>query len=183
EGIVELARGRTEEARNQLLASLRASPRSPVVLAALAKGWSREKGAVYAGDQLTRLAEGDPGFALARFPSSRAYLAAREPGRAEAARQRGLRNGPASIPTYRHLALFYLEVDRAADAADVCRRGLEQFPQAVSLQTMLADLQLRLGRPEEARRLYEQLLARRPDLDLLEYRLAELVGSEDRQGG
>jgi predicted Zn-dependent protease len=183
EGIVELARGRSEEARNQLLASLRASPRSPVVLGALAKAWSREKGAVYAGDQLMRLVEGDPGFALARYLASRAYLDGREPGRAEAALQRGLRNDPASIPTYRHLALFYLEVDRAADAADVCRRGLEHFPQAVSLQTMLADLELRLGRPEEARRLYEQLLAHRPDLDLLEYRLAELVASEDRQSG
>jgi predicted Zn-dependent protease len=183
EGIFELARGRTQEARNQLLASLRASPRSPVVLAALAKAWSREKGAVYAGDQLMRLAAADPGFALARYLAARAYLDGREPGRAEAALQQGLRSDPGSAPTYRHLALFYLEVDRASDAAEVCRRGHDQFPQSVSLQLMLAQLQVRLGRPEEARRLYEELLARRADLDLVEYRLAELVASEERQSG
>src|SRR5262249_8351442 len=56
QGILELARGRTEEARKQLVASLAASPRSPVVLTALSKAWSREKGAVFAGDQLMRVA-------------------------------------------------------------------------------------------------------------------------------
>jgi predicted Zn-dependent protease len=182
-GILELARGRAEEARNQLLASLHASPRSPVVVAALAKAWSREKGATYAGDQLMRLAEADPGFAMARYVASRAYLDGREPGQAEAVLQRGLTGDPASTPTYRHLSLFYLEVDRAPEAADVCRRGHDQFPQAVSLQTMLAELQLKLGRPEEARRLLEELVSRRPDLDLVEYRLAELLASEERQGG
>jgi predicted Zn-dependent protease len=182
-GILELARGRTEEARNQLLAALHASPRSPVVLAALSKAWSREKGAAYAGDQLIRLAEADPGFTMARYLAARAYLDGREPGQAEAALQRGLRSDPASAPTYRHLSLFYLEVDRAPEAAQVCRRGHEQFPQSVSLQTMLADLQLKLERPEEARRLLEELVGRRPDLDLVEYRLAELVASDERQSG
>jgi len=177
-GIFELARGRTEEARNQLLASLRASPRSPVVAAALAKAWSREKGAVHAGDQLMRLAEADPGFGLARYLAARAYLDGHEPGKAEATLQQGLTSDPGSVPTYRHLALFYLEVDRASDAAEVCRRGHEQFPRSVPLQLMLAQLQIKLGRPEEARHLYEELLARRPDLDLAEYRLAELLASD-----
>src|SRR5262249_54262279 len=86
-GILELARGRNEEARTQLLASLRASPRSSVVVAALGKAWSREKGAVYAGDHLLGLAEADPGFVLARYLAARAYLDGREPGRAEAALQ------------------------------------------------------------------------------------------------
>jgi tetratricopeptide (TPR) repeat protein len=86
-GILELARGRPQEARNQLLAALRASPRSPVVLAALAKTWSREKGAMYAGDQLMRLADADPGFALAR------YLAA-----ARLSRWPGARTGGSSAP-------------------------------------------------------------------------------------
>jgi predicted Zn-dependent protease len=182
-GILELARGRTEEARKQLLASLRASPRSPVVLSALAKAWSREKGATYAGDQAVRLAEADPGFAMARYLAARAYLDGHEPGQAEATLQRGLRSDPASIPTYRHLSLFYLEVDRAPEAADTCRKGHEQFPKVVSLQTMLAELQLKLGRPDEARRLLEDLVSRRSDLDLVEYRLAELVASEERQSG
>jgi predicted Zn-dependent protease len=154
-----------------------------VVTSALAKAWSREKGAAYAGDQLVRLAEADPGFAMARYLAARAYLDGREPGQAEATLQRGLRGDPASIPTYRDLSLFYLEVDRAPEAADVGRRGHAQFPQAVSLQTMLAELQLKLGKLEEARRLLEELVARRPDLDLVEYRLAELVASEERQGG
>jgi predicted Zn-dependent protease len=182
-GILELARGRTEDARNQLLVSLHASPRSPVVLAALSKTWSREKGAAYAGDQLVRLAEADPGFAMARYLAARAYLDGREPGQAEATLQRGLRSDPASTPTYRHLSLFYLEVDRAPEAAEVCRQGHERFPQTVSLQTMLAELQLKLGRPEESRRLLEELVVRRPDLDLVEYRLAELVASEKGPNG
>ena len=125
----------------------------------------------------------NPGFALARYLAARAYLDGREPGRADAALQQGLRSNPGSAPTYRHLALFYLEVDRASDAAEVCRRGHDQFPQSVSLQLMLAQLQVRLGRPEEARRLYEELLGRRPDLDLTEYRLAELVASDEHQTG
>ncbi len=154
-----------------------------MALATLAKVWSREKGAVFAGDQLMQVADQDRGFALARYLAARAYLDGREPGRAEAALQGGLRSDPGSPIPYRHLALFYLEVDRASDAAEVCRQGHERFPQDVALQMLLAQLQIRLGRAEEAMRLYERLLGQRPDLDLAEYSLAELVASEDRRSG
>src|SRR5262249_46948768 len=150
QGILELARGRTEEARKQLVASLAASPRSPVVLTALSKAWSREKGAVFAGDQLMRVADQDPGFAFASYLAARAYVDGREPGRAESALQRALRSDGGSPLPYRYLALFYLDLDRTADAAEVCQQGHARFPHDPGLQMMLAQLQVRLGRTEEA---------------------------------
>ena len=54
-------------AEKQLSESLAAAPRSPVVATALAKAWSRENGAGFAGERLMRLAERDPGLAFARL--------------------------------------------------------------------------------------------------------------------
>ena len=89
-GILELARGNPDAAETQLSESLAASPRSPVILAALAKTWSRRKGASFAGDQALRVAERDPAFAFARYLAARAYMDGHDPARAEAALKGGL---------------------------------------------------------------------------------------------
>jgi predicted Zn-dependent protease len=65
----------------------------------------------------------------------------------------------------------------------VCQEGHQRFPQDPALVMLLAQLQLRLGRTEEAIRLHDQLLARRPDLDLVEYGLGELIASEEHRTG
>ena len=87
-----------------------------------------------------RVAERDPPFALARYLAARAYLDGRDPSRAEAALQHGLQGPAGSAATYRHLASFDLEVDRASDASEVCRRGVQRFPEYVSLLLTLSRL-------------------------------------------
>ncbi|MGZ6123617.1 MAG: tetratricopeptide repeat protein, partial [Myxococcales bacterium] len=181
-GIVELAQGNVADAEQQLSQSLAAAPRSPVVATALAKAWSREKGASFAGDQLMRLAERDPGFAFARFMAARAYMDGRDPVQAEAALRRGLQLQPDSTAAYRQLADYYLELDRGQDALGICQQGLERFPHDVELQLELARISVDLGRAPDAIRIYQDVLSRRPDLDLVEYRLGTLLADEGGAG-
>jgi tetratricopeptide (TPR) repeat protein len=177
-GIVELAQGNTGEAERQLSASLAAAPRSPVIATALAKAWSREKGAAFAGERLMRLAERDPGFAFARLMAARAYMDARDPVQAEAALRSGLQLQPDSPAPYQQLADHYLDLDRAPDALGICHQGLERFPRDVDLQATLARISADLGRAGEAIPIYEGILSRRPDLDVVEYKLAALLADE-----
>jgi tetratricopeptide (TPR) repeat protein len=178
-GIVELARGNAADAERQLSESLAAAPRSPVVATALAKAWSREKGAAFAGERLVRLAERDPGFAFARFMAARAYMDGRDPVQAEAALRRGLELQPDSAASYLNLADHYLDLDRAAEALSICQQGLQRLPQDPELESTLARISVDLGRAADAVRIYQGVLSRQPDLDLTEYKLAALLADAD----
>jgi tetratricopeptide (TPR) repeat protein len=179
-GILELARGNADEAEQSFSESLKSAPRSPVVAAGLAKAWSRKKGATFAGTQLMRLAERDAGFGFARYLAARAYMDGREPIQAEAAVRRGLALQPDSPVPYQQLADYYLDLDRTADALGVLRQGLDRFPQDLDLQLMLAQVGAGPGKAKDAIRIYDEVLSRRPDLDLVEYKLASLVASQDK---
>src|SRR3954468_11084896 len=165
-GIVALGRGDTEGAEKHLLTSLQRSPRSPVITGALAKTWSRRKDAAFAGQELMRLAERDGGFAFARYIAASAYMDARDPVQAEAAIRRGLQLQPDSPVAVLHLAEFNQELDRPADALAALQEGLRRFPRDVDVEGQLAQVSLALGRTDDAIHLYEDILARRPDLDL-----------------
>jgi tetratricopeptide (TPR) repeat protein len=178
-GILELARGIPGEAERHLSEARRFAPRSPVVAMALAKAWSRQKGAAFAGERLMELGERDPGFAFARLLAARAFIDGRDPSRAEAAVRRGLELQPQSPLPYRHLADFFLELDRSADGLHSVQRGLEAFPQDVDLQVLHAQISADFGRAADAIRFYEGILSRRPDLDVVEYRLAALLASQE----
>jgi Flp pilus assembly protein TadD len=80
---------------------------------------------------------------------------------------------------YRQLADFYVDLDRGPDALSTCQQALERFPQDADLQMALARISVDLGRAGEAIRIYEALLSRRPDLDLVEYKLGTLLADED----
>jgi predicted Zn-dependent protease len=56
---------------------------------------------------------------------------------------------------------------------------VDRFPQAVDLKLMLAQIDASLGRSADAVRLYEDLLSRRPDLDLARYKLAVLLAAQE----
>jgi len=179
-GILELARGNADEAEKYLSEALAAAPRSPIVIVGLAKTWSRKKGAAFAGEQLMRLAERDPQLAFARYMAAQAYVDGRHPVQAEAALRRGIDLQPDSPVPYQHLADYYLELDRTAEALGICQQGLDRFPQDLDLQMMLAQISARLGKTNEAIRIYEDILSRRPDLDLVDYKLAMLLASQDK---
>jgi tetratricopeptide (TPR) repeat protein len=181
-GVLELARGNAEEAERHLSEALVAAPRNPAVVAALARAWSRKKNAAFAGEQLLRLAERDRSFALARYLAARAYVEARDPIHAEAALRRGLELQPDSPVPFQHLADYYFGLDRSPEALTVCEQGLERFPRNLALRMMLAQISASVGRIGEAARAYEAVLSARPDLDIVEYRLAMLLASrEDEQ--
>ena len=181
-GILELARGDAEKADKYLSESLESAPRSPVVATALAKTWSRKQGAAFAGERLMRLAERDPGFTFARYMAARAFMDARDPVQAEAALRRGLVLQPDSPLPYEQLADHYLDVDRAADALRLLQQGLDRFPHDLDLQMMLAQVSAELGKADDAIRFYDDVRSQRPDLDLVEYKLAMLVALRDQDG-
>jgi predicted Zn-dependent protease len=178
-GILEFAGGNAEGAQRQFFEALTASPASPVVIAALAKAWSRRKGAAFAAEQLMRLADREPELAFARYMAARAYVDGRDPVKAEAALSRGLELQPNSTIPYLHLADHYVALDRTADALGICQQGLDRFPQDLDLQLSLAEMTIALGRANDAIPIYEEILSRRPDLDLVRYKLAMLLASND----
>jgi predicted Zn-dependent protease len=178
-GALELARGQMDLAERQFSEALVPAPRFPTVIAALARAWGRSRGAAFAGDQLMRLAERDPGLASARYMAARAYVEARDPIKAEAALRRGLRLQPGSPVPYQQLTDYYFGLDRTREALDICREGLQRFPQAVDLQLMLAQISASVGGTADAVHLYDDLLSRRPDLDLALYKLAVLLASQE----
>src|SRR5258705_285975 len=126
------------------------------------------------------LAERDPGLSFARYVAARAYVQSRDPIRAEAALRRGLKLQPDSPVPYQHLADYYFGLDRAADALEICQQGLERFPQDLDLLRMQAQIETGLSRPEEAIRIYQAILAGRPEADLARYRLALPLDSQEK---
>jgi predicted Zn-dependent protease len=180
-GTLELARGHADEAEKRFSEAMVPAPRFPTVIAALARAWGRTKGATFAGDQLMRLAERDPGLDSARYMAARAYVEARDPIKAETALRRGLQLQPDSPVPYQQLADYYFGLDRRNEAHDICREGIRRFPLAADLQLMLAQIETSLGSTGEAVRLYHDLLSRRPDLDLARYKLAVLLSSQEDQ--
>ena len=178
-GLLELARGNVEEAERQLSEALIAAPRNPRVVVALARTWSRKKNAAFAGEQLMRLADRDRSFALARYLAARALVEARDPIHAEAALRRGVELQPDSPVPYRQLADYYFGLDRAPEALRICDQGLERFPRDLALRMMVAQISASFGRIGDAARAYEAVLSASPDLDIVEYRLAMLLASQD----
>jgi predicted Zn-dependent protease len=178
-GTLELARGNPEEAGKRFAEAIADAPRFPSLIAALARTWAFRKGAAFAGDQLMQLAERDPGLASARYMAARAYVEARDPIKAESALRRGLQLQPDSPVPYQHLTDYYFGLDRTAEAVGICREGLERFPEAVDLKLMLAQIQAGLGSAAEAARLYDDLLSRRPDIDVARYKLATLLATQE----
>jgi Flp pilus assembly protein TadD len=75
-----------------------------------------------------------------------------------------------------------LDLDRGTDALSILQQALDRFPQDVGLQMTLAQVSADLGKARDAIRLYEEVLSRRPDLDVVEYKLAGLLASLDEDG-
>ena len=175
DGILEFSQGHLNVAEKHLLEALAAAPRSHRVITNLASVWSRQRGPAYAGDQLLRMTERDPGFAYPLSIAGFAFLEARQPARAEAAIRRAFDLLPGSAVPYRELAEFYVELDRGSEALAICEEGLGRFPQDVELQLQQARIRVVLGDREAAIRSYENVLSIRPDLDLAAGQLAKLL--------
>ena len=182
-GVVDRARDAFESAERHFREALADAPLSPTVVAALAQTWSRKQGPWFAGEELMRLAEREPQLAFARYVAARAYVQARDPIKAEAALRRGLRLQPDSAVPYEHLADYYFGLDRAPEALDICVQGHDRFPQDLDLARILAQIQTSVGRAGDAARVYEEILARRPDQDLVRYKLALLLASQEKDEG
>jgi predicted Zn-dependent protease len=88
-GTLESARGSLDAAEKRFFEALAIEPRLPAVIAALAQTWSRKQGPWFAGENLMKLAERDPGLSFARYVAARAYVQSRDPIKAEANRALG----------------------------------------------------------------------------------------------
>jgi tetratricopeptide (TPR) repeat protein len=179
-GILERARGHRELAEKSFFEALAISPRFPTVLAALALTWSQANEGVYAGEQLSKIAERDPQFAFARYLAARVFVEGRDPGKAEAILRRGFQLQPNSPVPYRHMVDYYFGLDQSAEALAMLRQGLDRFPDDFTLHMMIGQIAAMLGDTAQAVQAYEDLLAKRPDLDLVRYRLAMLLASQEK---
>jgi len=82
---------------------------------------------------------------------------------------------PDSALPYQHLANHYLQLELSAEALATCHEGLTRFPDNLELRLLLALMNAALGNSDEAIRVYEDILATRPDIDLVAYKLAMLL--------
>jgi tetratricopeptide (TPR) repeat protein len=178
EGVLELGRGNLELAESKFKAAMVIAPRLPATLAALGRIWSLRHGPRLTAQELARVGTEDAGFSTARYMAARAYIEARDPIHAEAALRAGLQLQPDSPVPSQQLTDYYFGLDRAAEALDTCRQGLERFPDNTGLQMMLAQMEAGTGQTPAAIDTYEKLTAHKPDLDFAEYKLAMLLATE-----
>lgn len=174
-GIVHLAQNQSATAEANLREALVLAPRSRLVLTGLTKIWVQTKGAAYAGEQLTALAERDPGYGFARHMAAVAYLKGRQPAKAETVLRQGIEQLPVSPVPYRELTRFYLELDRAGDAATICKQGLVASPRDPPLLALRARVAVALKDDAAAISAYEQHLAVAPDSQDSRAQLARLL--------
>lgn len=158
QGIVHLAQKQLSEAEVDLRDALAQAPRSRLVITGLTKIWVQTKGAAYAGEQLTQLAARDPDDGFALHMAAVAYLKGRQPTKAEAVLRKGMEWLPQAPQSYRELARFYLELDRAGDASSLCEQGLKLQPQDAPLLSLRARILTALKDNEAAIAAYEQHL-------------------------
>jgi cellulose synthase operon protein C len=177
-GMLGLASGDLEAAERNLSEAMAISPRLPQTVAALGRTWSQKRGRLFTAEQLLRVGTVDPGFSLARYMAARAFIEARDPFRAEAALRVGLQLQPESAVPYQQLTDFDFGLDRAPEALEMSRQGLERFPDDIGLQMMHAQIEEGTGQPRAAIATYEELLRQRPDVDFAEYKLAVLLAAE-----
>ena len=174
-GVVALARKRLDVAELMFRDALVRSPRSHRPISNLVTVWSVEKDELNAADRLLALAREDPGFVYPLPIAAHAYLEADQPARAESTARLALTMLPGSPIPYRDVAAFYLELDRASDALEICEQGLQRFPGDARLQLLRARGSLMLGDRERAIGQYEQLLPRWPDHPIAAAELAALL--------
>ncbi len=177
-GMLALSRSEVEVAEQKLSEARALSPRLPATVAALGRVWSLKRGPSFTGEQLLRVGTVDPDFSLARYMAARAYIEAHDPQRAEAALRLGLQLQPNSPVPYQQLTDYYFGLDRAAEAFDISRQGLERFPTDIGLQMMVAQIEEGSGQRRAAIATYEGLLSTRPDVDFAQYKLAMLLAAE-----
>ncbi len=118
-GILARTRDDLDGAEKRFLEALEAAPRLPVIIAAMAQTWSRKQGPWFAGENLMKLAERDPGLSFARYVAARACIQSRDPIKAEAALRRGLLLQSDSPVPYQHLG----------DSSDKPVRHRQSYPQ------------------------------------------------------
>jgi tetratricopeptide (TPR) repeat protein len=177
-GVLALARGDLDMAERSLSEARALAPRLPATVAALGRVYAMKRGPSFTAEQLLRMGTEDPDFSLARYMAARAYIEARDPQRAEAALRLGLKLQPLSPVPYQQLTDYYFGLDRAPEALDLSRQGLERFPQDIGLRMMVAQIEEGTGQPRAAIASYETLLASKPDLDFAQYKLATLLAAE-----
>jgi len=177
-GMLALARGDIAQAERSLTEARRIAPRMPATVAALGRTWSLKKGPIFTAEQLLQVGTADPDFSLARYMAARAFIEVRDPLRAEAALRVGLQLQPNSPVPYQQLTDYDYGLDRVAEALDASRQGVDKFPEDVGLRMMLAQIQEGTGQAGAAIATYTEVLARRPDLDFAEYKLATVLSAE-----
>ena len=164
-GIVELSRGRLDEAEQRLQKALVLAPRSHRVLTNLTAVWARKNGPRAAGVRLLDIVERDPGAVYAVSIAAQAFLQAREPALAEASLRKAVAASPRSTPARTFLARYLLELDQPDAALETLDAALTSLPGQPALELLRARALIARGDRSAAQDVCRQVLAKRPDAD------------------
>jgi len=120
---------------------------------------------------------------IARFPTSpfaanlkgEVLLSIQQPADAALAFKTALERAPKWWVVYRNMALAFLGSHRNDDAISALRDGIAKTDQPERLETELAVVYERLGKPDDAIAVYSSALQREPKSDVLSNNLAMLL--------
>jgi tetratricopeptide (TPR) repeat protein len=174
-GSVAVAQKRSDDARKDFEQALSIQPGAVDALAALTRlDMSANRQAV-AMSRVVSLVEQQPKNAAAQNLLGELQLAAKDYAAARQSFSAALTNGPRWWVPYRNLALAELAERRTDEAIAAYRKGIDATSQEPNLVTDLATLYERGGKPDEAIKLYESLLAAKPRLELAANNLAMML--------
>jgi len=174
-GLVSQADGKHDAAMASFETALKLQPNSAEPLTALIGLLASQSRSEEAISRLRAVNEAQPQNAVARNLLGELLTSRKRFPEAMAAFEEALGITPAWWVPYRGKALAQVGVGDTSAAEQTMKRGLDATGGAIPLGIDLAALQERLGRPDEAIKIYESMLERSPSNDALANNLAMLL--------
>ncbi len=169
--------GQLQKAREQLLELTRTAPRFPLAFQELALTCEQLQLPAEAAAALKSLLALQPGNTEGWRQLAALYTALGQPQEARDALQAGLTSGGQHPRLLAAVKAF--ESGELAQAEQLCRAHIAQFPRDVSALRLLADIALQLGVYDDAQQLLERTLAIAPDFHLARINYAHTLAKRE----
>lgn len=99
---------------------------------------------------------------LAAYNLGNLYLKQGKAKEAEAAARKALNRNWRHLPAYKLLSASLSAQNRVDEAEEALRHGMEADMDSTSIMLALAELQMRTGKQDQARELFEQIISKKP---------------------
>lgn len=174
-GLVAQAEGKLAESEREFEAALELSPDAADALAGLARSKLAAGKAAEAEARVLQVADASPNNSTARNLYGELLLARKSYDGAVRAFQAAIQATPQWWLPYRNLALAHLGASDTAGAEKALEQGIKATGGDATLATDLAGLHERLGRFDDAIKVYDELHAREPRSEIVANNLAMLL--------